>query len=140
MTDPDEIFLTSFWCSPILEITLQDIEIDAIKILPFNVPLYFRYVDDIILAVPVDSYDTVLNIFNSFHKRIQFTIEIPDEDYINFLNIRIYKEKDTLVTDLCCKPTFSGRHLNYFSSHPVLHKKGIIIGFMDRIFKLSHPH
>ena len=48
--------------SPILaEICLQDIEIKAIKKLPFDVPLYFRFVDNIILAVPSESYDLVLN-------------------------------------------------------------------------------
>ena len=42
-------------------------------------------------------------------------------------------------TDLYCKPTYSGRYLNYFSSHPISHKKGVVVGFVDRIFNLSHP-
>ena len=37
------------------------------------------------------------------------------------------------------KPTNSGRYLNYFSNYPLLHKKGVIIGQLDRILLLSHP-
>lgn len=37
------------------------------------------------------------------------------------------------------KLTFSGRFLNFFSHHPLTHKRGVVIGLTDRIFKLSHP-
>ena len=40
--------------SPIMaDITLQDLEIEALKSLPFEPPFYYRYVDDIVLAAPI---------------------------------------------------------------------------------------
>ncbi|KAG5314820.1 MOS1T transposase, partial [Acromyrmex insinuator] len=40
------------------------------------------------------------------------------------------------------KRELKGKHweyLNYFSNHPLAHKKGVIIGQLDRILMLSHP-
>jgi len=33
----------------------------------------------------------------------------------------------------------SGRYLNYYSHHPLNHKKGVIFGLTDKIINLSHP-
>lgn len=94
--------------------------------------------DDILLAAPKDSFDRILTTFNSFHKRLQFTIEIGNNNIINFLDTSVILENGTLFFDWFQKPT-SGRYLNYHSHHPISHKKGIIIGLTDRIVMLSHP-
>jgi len=45
--------------SPIIaDLVLQDLEMNAIKKLPLHLPLYYRYVDDILLAAPVDRLDS----------------------------------------------------------------------------------
>jgi len=41
---------------------------------------------------PGEWLDKILNIFNSFHKRIQFTLEISDNNSINFLDVTISKK------------------------------------------------
>jgi len=80
--------------SPIIaDLVLQDIEIKAIERLPFDLPLYFRYVDDILLAASTDQLKEVLETFNSFHKRLQFTLELWG-DKLNFLNITIHKKSN----------------------------------------------
>jgi len=43
--------------------------------LKLDLPFYIRYVDDIALAVPTDKIDTILDMFNSYHNILQFTIE-----------------------------------------------------------------
>jgi len=59
--------------SPIIaDLVLQDLEGRVLEILGIEVPFYFRYVDDIAMTV----HHTLLDIFNSFHPRIQFTIKI----------------------------------------------------------------
>jgi len=59
--------------SPIIaDLVLRDIESRAINILNIRLPIYVRYVDDILLAAPSDSVDVILNTFNSFHPRLQF--------------------------------------------------------------------
>lgn len=63
--------------------------------------------DDILLAVSSDSYDTVSKIFNLFHKsnhRIKFTIEVSGSDMINFLDVCVIREGDVLIFDLFQNP------------------------------------
>jgi len=51
--------------SPIVaDLVLQDLEISAMNKLPSYLPLYYRYVDDILLAAPVDQLDRILEVFN----------------------------------------------------------------------------
>ena len=52
--------------SPIIaDIVMQDLKETALKKLSAQPLFYFRYVDDILLALPSDSVDDTLNIFNS---------------------------------------------------------------------------
>lgn len=55
------------------------------------------------------------------------------------MDVSIIVNQYHLEFDWYRKPTFSGRFLNFFSQHPLIHKKYIIIGLTDRIYKLSHP-
>jgi len=98
-----------------------------------------RYVDDILLATPVDLIEVILKIFNSFHERLKFTLEISNCDRINFLDVTLIMESEVIKFDLYKKPTNSGRYLNYLSNHPIEHKKGVILGLFDRTLVLSHP-
>jgi len=43
-----------------------------------------------------------------------------------------------IIFDTYHKTTFSGRFLNFYSNHPLCHKKDIIINFVDKIFLLSY--
>ena len=126
--------------SPIMaDITLQDLEIEALKSLPFESPFYYRYVDDIVLAAPILMFDRLLEIFNSFHPRLQFTLEEGVDDKLNFLDVTIIIENNFIKFDWYHKHTFSGRFLNFESHHPLCHKRGTAIGLFDRAILLSHP-
>jgi len=62
--------------SPVIaDLVLQDLEISAIKNLPF-LSFYYRYIDDIILTAPSDFLDSLLQSFSAQHSRLQFTMEI----------------------------------------------------------------
>jgi len=121
--------------SPIIaDLVLRNIESGAINIL--NIPIYVRYVDDILLA-PSNSVNDILNTFNSFYPRLQFTLEI-DGDKLNFLDVIIVKSNGNLEFDWFHKPTFSGRYLNYNSQlHALAQKKRTITGMVDRAFSVS---
>jgi len=58
-----------------------------IEHLPIKSPIYFRYVDDILLAAPPEYLPKILETFNSFHNRLQFTLETNKNNYINFLDV-----------------------------------------------------
>ena len=63
--------------SPMLaEIVREDLKKTVFERLEFVVPFYFRYVDDTLLCVPLDKLKKVIDTFNDYHPRIQFTHEM----------------------------------------------------------------
>jgi len=126
--------------SPIIsDIVLQDIETEALKLCQHEIPIFYRYVDDILFAASRQHFSDILNIFNSFHPRLQFTLEHNTNNTINFLDTKIIINNNTITFDLYKKPTFSGRYLSFHSQHPISQKKGIIFGMVDKTMLLSHP-
>lgn len=126
--------------SPIIaDLVLQDLETIALNRLPCELPIYIRYVDDVLLLAPENDLDDILSNFNSLHNRIRFTLEIGVNNNINFLNVNIAIIEKGLIFDLFHKPTCSHRFLNFHSQHPLVHKKSIIIHLVDKILRLSHP-
>lgn len=76
--------------SPILsDIVMCDLEDRAITNLPFILPFYFRYVDNIVLAAPKLRVPDILQTFNFFHKKLRFTVEFSNNNSINFLDTTI---------------------------------------------------
>jgi hypothetical protein len=125
--------------SPVIaDLVLQDLETEVLRTLDFQVPFFFRYVDDIAMAVPRDMVNVTLDNFNSFHPRLQFTIEIGN-NRLNFLDTTIILNERSVEFDWYHKPTFSGRYLNFHSWHPVTQKRGVVMSLVDRAFLLSHP-
>ncbi|KYN10015.1 hypothetical protein ALC57_17849, partial [Trachymyrmex cornetzi] len=107
----------------------------------YHIPFYYRYVDDIVLCLPNSKIDSILKKLNSFHPKLQFTLEVVSNS-INFLDTTIILKNNSLMFDWYQKPTFSGRFLNFLSQHPILQKKGIIFnlgGGGDKVFYISHP-
>jgi len=87
-----QTFGTSMGCplSPVIaDIVLQDLEEKALNNINLNLSFYYRYVDDIILAAPFNHFTNILNIFNSFHNRLQFTIEFENNRNISFLDLSL---------------------------------------------------
>jgi len=122
----------------VVDLVLQSIEMKALRNLCTPVLFYYRYVDDVAMAVPSVNTDSVLNIFNSFHSRIQFTMEMGGNK-LNFLDVTLIKNGNTIDFDWYHKPTFSGRYLNFLSQHPISQKRSTVFGLTDRSFLLSHP-
>jgi len=125
--------------SPIIaDVILQKLESDSLNNFHIQPIFYYRYVDDIALSAPYSCLKDLLQQFNSFHPRLKFTMEIGG-DTLNFLDLSLIKKDDGLIFNWFHKPTFSGRFLNYISQHPFTHKKGTIIGLIDKVMMLSHP-
>jgi len=91
------------------------------------------------IAAPKSHWNDILNVFNSFHKRIQFTLELNNNNVLNFLDVKIIIEDHRILFDCYKKPTCSGRYLNFYSQHPTAQKKNIIMCVVDKIVQLSHP-
>jgi len=126
--------------SPVIaDIVMRDLENYCLRKLNFELTLYYRYVDDIILTSPIEKIDLISNTFNTYHERLKFTIELEDNRSLNFLDLRLTISYNTIYIDWFQKKTFSGRFLSFLSNHPMCHKIGIIYNLTDRAFLLSHP-
>jgi len=125
--------------SPIIaNIVMDDLESRALNKLNINIPFYYRYVDDIAMAVSCHKSQAVLDTFNSLHPKLQFTME-NDGKKLNFLDVTIINNNGVLDFDIYRKPTFSRRFLSYLSQHPCSQKRGVLISAIDRTFLLSNP-
>jgi len=81
----------------------------------------------------------ILQTFNSFHNRLQFTLKISNNNSINFLDITLIIDDHGIIFDQYKYPTHSSRYINFHFQHPLSHKKGIVYDLIDRILSLSHP-
>lgn len=98
-----------------------------------------KYVDDLILAIPNGMERSILDIFNSYNDRLQFTIEIEVNGRIPFLDMLLIRniEDGSISTQWYKKPIASGRILNYYSSHNYNQKINTASGFIHRVVSLT---
>lgn len=130
--------------SPILvEILLDDLLDSLLSTVQCELGLIIeiikKYVDDLFLVLPRQLVDQVLRIFNGIEPRIQFTCERERENMLPFLDMTIHRceATHTFYTNWYRKPISSGRLLNYRSLHPLNQKIGTVVGFIDRVMRLS---
>ncbi|XP_011873332.1 PREDICTED: uncharacterized protein LOC105565077 [Vollenhovia emeryi] len=126
--------------SPVIaDIVMQDLEVTVLKKINLSPTLYYRYVDDIIMAAPSASISDILVEFNNYHNRLKFTIEHELDGAISFLDLRLKSDDNNLTIDWFHKKTSSGRYLSFFSNHPMCHKIGMIYSLVDRALTLADP-
>ncbi|XP_046748860.1 uncharacterized protein LOC124412787 [Diprion similis] len=124
--------------SPILSDLVMDVlEQHCLSKLDFVLPFYLRYVDDIVTAVSSNKVGSILDVFNSFHPRLQFTSEVEWNHQISFLDVLVINCNQSIKTDWFHKLTWSQRYLNFNSHHPRSYKVGTINCLVDRAIRLS---
>lgn len=128
--------------SPIANLVMEYVEENILATIPFHIPIYKRYVDDVLMSVPCDQLDYILQIFNGYHNTIRFTMEVDKEKSLNFLDLTLsYKNNDNKIkTSWFTKKVNSGRYLNYNSCIPISFKKSVINGLVDRAIKLTNSN
>lgn len=125
--------------SVIAQLVLEDLENTIIPKLNYEIPFFYRYVDDCITLVPRDKTNYILELFNSYNSKLQFTIEIEDNNTLNFLDLSLIRTNNTINTQWFTKSTWSERYINFRSNHPISQKKSVVIGLADRAIALSDP-
>ena len=99
-------------------VVLKDLK-DRYAIVP---ALYARYIDDIIIG-PFDKgsdFSKLLKTFNSISSEIKFTMEVPENGVLNFLDLSIFIENENIHYNWFEKPYHSGTALrkdSYVPSH-----------------------
>ena len=125
--------------SLLADIVMDDLETQCLKQLDYTPLFFFRYVDDIVLCIPNQKIDYTLDIFNKYHPKLQFTVELEENNRINFLDLTIINKNNTITTNWYNKSTFSGRVLHYESCHPTHQKIAMVYNLTDRALILSDP-
>ena len=105
-----------------------------------NVPFKFivKYVDDIFAIIKREDENIILKTRNNYHNKLQFTIEHEQNDSIAFLDIKIHKLDNKLITNWYSKPTSSGRMINYLSTQPHNQKLNTAFNFINKVLTTSH--
>lgn len=81
--------------------------------------------------------NNILDVFNSYHPRIKFTVELETDSHINYLDMRIIREDHKLKFDVYRKEISSLRLLNYISYHPEIQKLNVVDAFISRTLTIS---
>ena len=96
---------------------MDDLETKCLEKLDFTPVAYYRYINDIFAIIPEDEIDHMLNVFNSYNNRLQFTHELGINQGLSFFDLHISKDNGKIITNWYQKPTSFGRFLNYKSEH-----------------------
>lgn len=81
----------------------------------------------------------ILDELNSFHEMVKFTVEIEENNSINFLDLTVHKlSNGGLRTNWYCKPIAANRVINYYSSHPRHMIHNTAKSLIKKIYILSH--
>lgn len=125
--------------SPAVADMVMDILLDNVREkLNFDVPFIKKYVDDLFTVIPVNKSDEILRIFNSYHPKLQFTIETEIDGKLPFLDMVIVRNCDgSMCTEWYMKSIASGRILNYYSGHYNSQKINTALGLIQRIVGLT---
>ena len=83
-----------------------------------NIIFWKRYCDDVFLIFHDIEHDNLLSTCNDIHPNIQFTLEIPINNTLSFLDLSlsVYEKKFTYC--LFSKPCHSGCAIPWTSHHP----------------------
>ncbi|XP_071579989.1 uncharacterized protein [Temnothorax nylanderi] len=119
------------------DIVMEDLETHCLGALDFDLPFYCRYVDDSFAIIPMSRLNDILDVFNGYHPRLNFTYELENNDGLPFLDTIVIRDGNRLTSNWYRKPTFSGRYTNYFSSHPLKYKVNTITSLVDHAVLLS---
>ena len=101
-------------------------------------PIYYRrYVDDIVVLFRKEEHlELFKSYLNSCHENINFTHELEKENCLPFLDIKIFRENNSLFTSVYRKKTFTGVYSNFSSLIPLHYKKGLIFTLLHRIYSI----
>jgi len=128
--------------SPLLaEVFMDAIEVKILGLsCPYrnNIEFWYRYVDDILCYWNSD--DIVLNNFlewlNNLDDNIKFTLEVEEDNSLNFLYIKIINQHNKFQFEIFRKETFCDNIIPYSSCHPDSVKAAAFYSMIDRLLNI----
>jgi len=122
----------------LVEIVLRDLKEKTLDTLNLNSIIYQRCIDDIIMIVPREHIDIFIKVvFNSFHNRLQFILEIENDRCLSFLDLLLKVKNNKIIVDWFYKRRSPTDIFPFYD--PTSHKIGSIFSLVNRAIFLSHP-
>ena len=100
-----------------------------------GLPLYKRYVDDILVISrsPAHTYE-LLATMNNLHPNIRFTVESEKNNQLAFLDISMCRRADgSIQRAIYRKSTWTGQYMNFHSFTPIAFKHGLVRTLFARV-------
>lgn len=99
---------------------------------------WFRYVDDCLVFLNCDEIQAqqLLDKINIIHPNIKFTLEIEQNNKINFLDLTIIKSQSLLEFAIYRKPTQTDHTIPNHSNHPHQHKFASFHCYINRLLNI----
>lgn len=117
--------------------TLLDETIDVLKKSNIYIKFIAKYVDDILAIVKKSDLEIILKALNQYHQKLQFTVEIENNNSLAFLDTTILKTGNRLLFNWYAKPTSSGRMINFHSTHPIKQKINTANNLINKALDIS---
>ena len=84
-----------------------------------TIAFYTRYVDDTLVLIKPENIEKVLEKVNSFHPKLNFTVDKFSDGDVHFLDLRITED---INIDVYRKDTFTGQYSHFDSFEPWYYK------------------
>lgn len=102
-----------------------------------NIRHISKYVDDIFAIIKERDKETILNTLNNYHTKIQFTIEMEQNNSLPYLDVKMHRNNNRIIFNWYSKSTSSGRMINYLSTQPNSQKINTATNFINKILDIS---
>lgn len=133
------LFMGSPLAPILVELVLESVVNHTIELVDFEPEIWNVYVDDHFTIIPEDKIQSTLDILNSVHETVKFTVEIEHNNRIDFLDTTVIRADDgKLKTQWFSKPIASNRILNFYSSHPRYMIENVAKSLIRRALSLTH--
>lgn len=101
---------------------------------------WYRYVDDIFALIPKDqNINNILNFINSIHHNIKFTVELPIDDNLPFLDILINWTNHQPTFKIYRKPNTHPSYIHWLSFHETPVKIAVLSNLCLRAYRICDP-
>ena len=120
---------------PLAIIYMDFIECQILSVVN-EISFWRRYIDDI-FSISLCDPQTVLTTANSISPYIKFTLELPNENNLPFLDVLVMKNDNSFSYKLFIKPTHSGTCLHFSSFTPTSRKRNLVTTELERASKCS---
>ena len=118
--------------APLLEnIWLANLE----ELMRDDAKLFGRYIDDLIRSIAEEQVELKLAQLNSIHPNLKFTVEYEKDGQIPYLDMLLIRKGTQVQSSWYCKPTDTGLVMNYHALAPRRYKRGVVSGFVHRIYR-----